>query len=108
MSDAEQPRPATEITEARSTASAKALQAALNGASVSEAYRKAGITLPSAGTPVINPIPASAVQAGDVGVYKDHLVIAVGNDTVLSPGEQQTIEAARPGPNFLGWFDPTA
>lgn len=96
------------VAEALSPVAAEAVRAAFNGASVSEAYQKAGITLPSEGAPVTHPIPASDVQAGDVGAFKDHLVMSLGNGKVLVSGQQQPLESVSSEPGFLGWFDPTA
>ncbi|MGD9633891.1 MAG: hypothetical protein AB7U97_11490, partial [Pirellulales bacterium] len=74
--------PSGEVTEARSPVGAEAVRAALAGSSVSESYQKAGVTLPPAGTPVTEPIPPTKLQAGDVGMWKDHQVMALGNGKV--------------------------
>ncbi|MBI3215349.1 MAG: hypothetical protein HYZ38_16085 [Mycobacterium sp.] len=100
--------PSGEVTEARSPVGAEAVRAALNGASVSESYQKSGITLPPAGTPVTEPIPPTKLQAGDVGMWKDHQVMALGNGKVLVSGQEQPLDSVSSGPDFLGWFDPTA
>ena len=100
--------PSGEVTEARTPVGAEAVRAALNGASVSEAYQQAGITLPPAGTPVTEPIPPTQLQAGDVGVWKDHMVMALGNGNVLVSGQVQPLDSVGSGPDFLGWYDPTA
>lgn len=100
--------PSGEVTEARSPVGAEAVRAALAGSSVSESYQKAGITLPPAGTPVTEPIPPRKLQAGDVGMWKDHQVMALGNGKVLVSGQEQPLESVSSGPDFLGWFDPTA
>ncbi|CAN3132574.1 Biofilm regulator BssS [Mycobacterium sp. smrl_JER01] len=100
--------PSGEVTEARSPVGAEAVRAALAGSSVSESYQKAGITLPPAGTPVTEPIPPTKLQAGDVGMWKDHQVMALGNGKVLVSGQEQPLESVSSGPDFLGWFDPTA
>ena len=100
--------PSGEVTEARSPVGAEAVRAALAGSSVSESYQKAGVTLPPAGTPVTEPIPPTKLQAGDVGMWKDHQVMALGNGKVLVSGQEQPLESVSSGPDFLGWFDPTA
>ena len=97
-----------DMTYARSPVGAEAVRAALNGASVSEAYQQAGITLPPAGTPVTEPIPPTQLQAGDVGVWKDHMVMALGNGNVLVSGQVQPLDSVGSGPDFLGWYDPRA
>ncbi|ANW68268.1 hypothetical protein DQP55_20575 [Mycolicibacterium sp. GF69] len=103
-----QPHVAGEVFEARSPVGAEAVRAALAGSSVSESYQKAGVTLPPAGTPVTEPIPPTKLQAGDVGMWKDHQVMALGNGKVLVSGQEQPLESVSSGPDFLGWFDPTA
>lgn len=100
--------PSGEVIEARTPVGAEALRAALNGAPVSEAYQKAGVTLPPAGTPVTEPIPPTKLQAGDVGMWKDHMVMSLGSGKVLVSGQEQPLESVGSGPDFLGWFDPTA
>ncbi|MHA0290047.1 hypothetical protein ACXYX3_26885 (plasmid) [Mycobacterium sp. C3-094] len=54
------------------------------------------------------PIPPTKLQAGDVGMWKDHQVMALGNGKVLVSGQEQPLESVSSGPDFLGWFDPTA
>ena len=114
--DAEQEEPAktTEValpdgstTEARSPVGAAAVRAILNGASVSEGYAQQGVTLPPPGTPVTDPVPPAQLKAGDVGVWKDHMVMALGNKNVLVNGQVQPQESVGSGPDFLGWIDPT-
>jgi hypothetical protein len=114
--DAEQEKPAktTEValpdgstTEARSPVGAAAVRAILNGASVSEGYAQQGVTLPPPGTPVTDPVPPAQLKAGDVGVWKDHMVMALGNKNVLVNGQVQPQESVGSGPDFLGWIDPT-
>lgn len=101
--------PSGDVVEARSAQGAQAVQAALNGAPVSEAWQQAaGIALPPAGTPVTDPVPPTKLMAGDVGMWKDHQVLALGNGKVLVSGQEQPLESVGSGPDFLGWFDPTA
>lgn len=94
-------------TEARSPVGAAAVRAILNGASVSEGYAQQGVTLPPPGTPVTDPVPPTQLKAGDVGVWKDHMVMALGNKQVLVNGQVQPQESVGSGPDFLGWIDPT-
>lgn len=101
--------PNGDTAEARSAQGARAVQAALNGAPVAEAYQQnAGITLPPAGSPVTEPVPPTKLMAGDVGMWKDHQVMALGDGKVLVSGQVQPLESVGSGPDFLGWFDPTA
>jgi hypothetical protein len=91
---------------APSAHAADAVRAALNGASVSEAYQQAGITVPPAGTPVLDPVAPGELRAGDVGVWKDHLVMALGDGKVLVSGQVQPQSSVGSGPDFLGWMRP--
>lgn len=69
--------------------------------------RPAGVNLPPPGTPVTDPVPPTQLKAGDVGVWKDHMVMALGNKQVLVNGQAQPQESVGSGPDFLGWIDPT-
>ena len=93
-------------TDARTTQGATAARAALNGATVADAWHQAGVTVPPPGTPVTAPIPPTQLRAGDVGVWKDHLVMALGNSKVLVSGQVQPLTSVGSGPDFLGWMDP--
>lgn len=109
------PPPTTEVqlpdgqtVEARTAQSAEAVRGVLGGASVSEAYGQAEITLPPPGTPVTEPLPPTQLKAGDLGVWKDHMVMALGGGKVLVSGQVQPLDSVSSGPDFLGWIDPTA
>ncbi|WP_099025039.1 type II toxin-antitoxin system Phd/YefM family antitoxin [Mycolicibacterium palauense] len=91
---------------ARSSSAARAVQTALGGVSVSDAYFRQGITLPPVGTPPACPIPAAELQAGDVGMFEDDMAIALGDGSALAAGRVQPIDTVCSGPGFLGWFDP--
>lgn len=92
---------------ARSAAAAAAVQAVLAGADVIEAYRRQGIVVPPVGTPVGVPIAPWALKAGDVGMFKDHAVMALGPGQALVSGQVQPIDSVSSRADFLGWFDPT-
>ncbi|MCP9276480.1 intermediate filament family protein [Mycolicibacterium arenosum] len=94
--------------DARTTLGAKAVAAALHGAPVADAWQQAGVTVPPPGTPVTAPIPPTQLMAGDVGVWKDHLVMALGDGKVLVSGQVQPLTSVDSGPDFLGWMDPSA
>ena len=93
---------------AASEQAATAVRAALGGASVSDAYQQAGITLPPAGSPVLDPIAPGTLAPGDVGVWKDHLVMALGDGKVLVSGQVQPQSSVGSGPDFLGWMRPVS
>lgn len=95
------------------TASSPAVAEVMNqhikdGTPLAEAYRTANIELPPPGTPVVSPINPSSLMAGDVGVFKDRLVAALGQDRVFVDGQVQPISVLGSSPDFLGWFRPAA
>lgn len=95
------------VAHARNSQEAIAARAAVGGATVGDAYKSAGVDLPPAGTPVTDPLPPTQLKAGDVGVWKDHLVMALGDGKVLVNGQVQPQDSLGSGPDFLGWIDPT-
>lgn len=100
--------PDGETTEARTAQGAAAAKAALGGATVADAWHQSGVTVPPPGTPVTDPIPPTKLKAGDVGIWQDHLVMALGNGKVLVSGQAQPLSSVGSGPDFLGWMDPSA
>lgn len=94
-------------TDARTTQGAVAARTALHGATVADAWHQAGVTVPPPGTPVTAPIPPTQLKAGDIGVWQDHLVMALGNGKVLVSGQVQPLTSVSSGPDFLGWMDPS-
>ncbi|MDO2394712.1 DUF4226 domain-containing protein [Mycobacterium avium] len=100
--------PDGETSEARTAQGAAAAKAALGGATVADAWHQAGVTVPPPGTPVTDPIPPTKLKAGDVGIWQDHLVMALGNGKVLVSGQPQPLSSVGSGPDFLGWMDPSA
>lgn len=100
--------PNGESAEARTVQGATAVKAAVGGAPVADAWHQAGVNVPPPGTPVTDPIPPTKLQAGDVGVWKDHLVLALGNGKVLVSGQVQPLSSVGSSPDFLGWMDPSA
>lgn len=79
-----------------------------NGSNVADEYAKKNIVLPPPGTPVIDAVSPSMLKAGDVGMWKDHYVTALGDNKVWVSGQVQSLESLGSSPDFLGWFDPTA
>lgn len=92
---------------AENAAVAKAGRAVLDGASVDDAYRQAGITLSPPGSPVTAPVSPSRLVFGDIGQYTDHRVMALGDDKVWVNGKETPLEELETGPNFLGWEHPS-
>jgi hypothetical protein len=86
---------------------ATAVRAAMDGANPSDAYQQAGVTLPPPGTPILNPIAPGDLQTGDIGVWKDHQVMALGGGKVLLDGQVQPESSLGSSPDFLGWMRPT-
>lgn len=95
-------------TQAASTAAAAAVRSAIDGTPVDTAWQQAGVTLPPAGTPILDPIPPGDLKAGDVGYFKDHLVMALGSNKFLVNGQVQPETSLSSGPDFLGWMRPGA
>ncbi|MHA7659194.1 DUF4226 domain-containing protein [Mycobacterium sp. ML2] len=100
--------PDGQTTEARTTQGATAVKAVLGGATVADGWHQAGVTVPPPGTPVTDPIPPTKLKAGDVGIWQDHLVMALGNGKVWVSGQVQPLSSVGSGPDFLGWMDPSA
>ena len=48
------------------------------------------------------------LKAGDIAVFSDHLVMALGNGEVYVSGQVQTLASISSGPDFPVWIDPTA
>jgi hypothetical protein len=86
---------------------ATAVRAAMDGANPADAYQQAGVTLPPPGTPILNPIAPHDLQTGDIGVWKDHQVMALGGGKVLVDGQVQPASGLGSSPDFLGWMRPT-
>lgn len=93
-------------TDAPSTAAAAAMRSAIDGTPVETAWQQAGVTLPPAGTPILDPVPPGDLKGGDVGYFKDHLVMALGNNKFLVNGQVQPESSLSSGPDFLGWMRP--
>ncbi|BBZ46643.1 hypothetical protein MPRM_39240 [Mycobacterium parmense] len=97
--------PDGETVTAPSPRLAAAINAAVGGAPIAEAFRQQGITLPPPGTPVTDPIDPKQVNPGDVGILTDRYALALGPGKALLDGQIQHIGTVS-GPNFLGWEHP--
>jgi hypothetical protein len=86
---------------------AAAIQAAVGGASIPDAFHQQGITIPPPGTPVPQPIDPLQTAPGDIGILTDRHALALGHEKALLDGQIQRI-ATVSGPNFLGWEHPPA
>ena len=93
---------------AATPAAAQAVRAYLAGTPLDAAYRQAGVDLPPPGTPVTAPIDPSQLAAGDVGMFKDHYVVALGAAKAVKDGQVVPLASAASGPDFLGWMRPSA
>jgi hypothetical protein len=100
------PSGATVVTDTAATA--KAGRSVLDGASIEDAYRQAGLNLSPPGSPVTAPVSPSRLVFGDIGQYTDHRVMALGDNKVWVNGKETPLEELETGPNFLGWERPTA
>jgi hypothetical protein len=81
---------------------AAAIQAAVGGAPIAEAFHRQGITIPAPGTAVAHPIDPLQAAPGDIGVFTDRHALALGHEKALLDGQIQRI-ATVSGPSFLGW-----
>src|SRR5262249_42106653 len=86
---------------------AAAIEAAVGGASIPEAFHQQGITIPAPGTAVADPIDPMQAAPGDVGIFTDRHPLALGPPKALLDGQIQHI-ATVSGPSFLGWEHPPA
>lgn len=84
---------------------AAAIQAAVGGTPIGEAFRRQGIAIPPPGTPVAASLDQSRVGPGDIGMFTDRQALALGNGKALLDGQIQQIGNVR-GPSFLGWQHP--
>lgn len=99
--------PDGETVTAASPQLAAAIQAAVGGTPIAEAFQQQGMTLPPPGTTVVNPIDALQVTPGDIGMLTDRHALALGPGKALLDGQIQHI-ATVSGPSFLGWEHPPA
>jgi hypothetical protein len=93
--------------DAATPAAAQAVRACLAGTALDAAYRQAGVQLPPPGTPVTAPIDPSQLAAGDVGMFKDHYVVALGAAKALKDGQVVPLASVSSSPDFLGWMRPS-
>lgn len=97
--------PDGETVTAASPQLAAAIQAAVGGASIPDAFHQQGITIPAPGTAVANPIDPLQVVPGDIGIFTDRHALGLGHSKALLDGQIQHI-ATVSGPSFLGWEHP--
>jgi hypothetical protein len=102
------PLPDGATANARTPALAQAVKAYLGGTPVDAAYRQAGIELPPPGTPVTNPVDPSQLSCGNIGMFKDHYVVALSSVKALQDGQVVALASVTSGTDFLGWMDPSA
>jgi hypothetical protein len=92
-----------------SPAVASAASAHLGGASIEDAYKAAGITLPPPGTQVKDTLPSlSMAQVGDLAVFKDKYVMLLGDNKVYLDGQEQPVSALAKLTGFVGFCHPPA
>ena len=99
--------PNGETVTAASPELAAAIEAAVGGTPIADAFRQQGITIPPPGTAVTDPIDSSRVAPGDIGMFTDRHALALGNSQTLLNGQIQHISTVQ-GPSFLGWEHPPA
>lgn len=84
---------------------ASAIAAAVTGTPIPDAFRQQGMIISPLGTPIAKPLASAEITAGDIGIFTDHYVLALGNNKALLNGEIQHISAVQ-GETFLGWEHP--
>ena len=84
---------------------ASAIQAAVEGTAIPEAFRLQGMIIPPPGTPIVKSIASAEIIPGDIGIFTDHYALALGKSKALLDGEIQDISVVS-GPTFLGWEHP--
>ncbi|WAJ45250.1 DUF4226 domain-containing protein [Mycobacterium sp. Aquia_216] len=99
--------PDGETVTAASPQLAAAVEAAVGGASIPDAFHQQGITIPAPGTAVADPVDPVRVAPGDIGIFTDRHALGLGHSKALLDGQIQHI-ASVSGPSFLGWEHPPA
>jgi hypothetical protein len=97
--------PDGETLTAASPQLAAAIEAAAGGTPIADAFRQEGITIPSPGTAVPDPVDPSQLTPGDIGMFTDRHALALGQSRALLNGQIQHISTVN-GPSFLGWEHP--
>lgn len=94
---------------ATSPAAAAAANAHLGGASIEDAYKAAGITLPPPGTQIKDTLPSlSVAQPGDLAVFKDKYIMLLGGNKVYLDGQVQPVSALAKLTGFVAFCHPPA
>jgi Domain of unknown function (DUF4226) len=99
--------PTGESVTAASPQLAAVIKAAAGGMPIADAFREQGITIPSPGTAVAEPVDPSRVAPGDIGMFTNRHALALGESRALLNGQIQHISTVN-GPSFLGWEHPPA
>lgn len=102
-------RPDGSSAMAVSPAVASAASAHLGGASIEDAYKAAGITLPPPGTQIKDTLPSlSMAQVGDLAVFKDKYVMLLGDNKIYLDGQEQPVSALAKLTGFMAFCHPPA
>jgi hypothetical protein len=86
---------------------AAAIEAAVNGTPIADAFREQGMTIPPPGTAVTERIDPPQLSPGDIGMFTDHHALSLGPSEALVNGQIQHTSTVQ-GPSFLGWEHPPA
>jgi hypothetical protein len=83
-----------------------AMEAVINGKSVSDAY---GGQIPPAGSPVMNPVDRNSLRPGDYAQFEAKpAVMYMGNGKIWLDGQLKPVSALPSSSDFLGWTGPPA
>lgn len=83
-----------------------AMEAVINGKSVSDAY---GGQIPPAGSPVMHPVDRNSLRPGDYAQFEAKpAVMYMGNGKIWLDGQLKPVSALPSSSDFLGWTGPPA
>ncbi len=99
--------PNGETVTAASPQLAAAIEAAVAGTPIADAFRQQGMTIPPPGTAVPDPVDPAGLAPGDIGMFTDRHALALGNSQTFLNGQIQHLSTVQ-GPSFLGWEHPPA
>lgn len=89
---------------AENAAVGAAARAVLNGASIEDGYKAAGIGLPALGSPLKDTIAPASANVGDLAVFKDKYEMLLGDKKVYLDGQMQDMAALGKLTGFMGFI----
>ncbi|WP_264922871.1 DUF4226 domain-containing protein [Mycobacteroides chelonae] len=89
---------------AANSAVGAAARAVLNGATIEDGYKAAGIGLPALGSPLKDTIAPASANVGDLAVFKDKYEMLLGDKKVYLDGQMQDMSALGKLTGFMGFI----